>query len=232
VINAPTSAGHLRIRTDTGELRDLDLTYVASHLEHAYALTGHGAQSGIVAWAGVIGRPEEFTREWAYTALSRARDQTVVHVISERSERDRERDDYGPAVEDRNGGETLRALHRAMKRSEAERLAIDHGQPDGALGRRLTEANACPPAGARTACRTRHAQHARPPPPTAVPRTALTTQLDRRPRTGARSRALSQLPCHPRKRGAWPAPGRVHSTFAIQGSAAAQDCWMALIFCR
>jgi ATP-dependent exoDNAse (exonuclease V) alpha subunit len=71
-----------------------------------------------VTWAGVIGRPEEFTREWAYTALSRAREQTVLHLIAERSERQHEREDYGPAIRDRTGTATLRALQRAMNRSE------------------------------------------------------------------------------------------------------------------
>jgi len=35
-------------------------------------LTGHGAHGATVEWARVIGRPSEFTREWAYTSLSRA----------------------------------------------------------------------------------------------------------------------------------------------------------------
>jgi ATP-dependent exoDNAse (exonuclease V) alpha subunit len=118
-------ARRVRIRTDSGQTRDLDLTYAAAHLEHAYALTGHGAQSGTVSCAGVAGRPEEFTREWAYTALSRARKQTLIHVIEERSERQREREDYGPPVDNRDRAETLRALHAAMKHSETERLAIE-----------------------------------------------------------------------------------------------------------
>ena len=61
----------ITVRTDSGDVRQLDHAYVAAHLEHAYALTAHGAQGATVAWAGVVGRPREFTREWAYTALSR-----------------------------------------------------------------------------------------------------------------------------------------------------------------
>jgi conjugative relaxase-like TrwC/TraI family protein len=135
-------ARRVRIRTDSGQARDLDLAYAAAHLEHAYALTGHGAQSGTVDWAGVIGHPEEFTREWAYTALSRARNQTVIHVISERSEHQYEREDYGPTVDDRDRGETLRALRAAMNRSETERLAIEQAQAPGSLQRRGAEADA------------------------------------------------------------------------------------------
>jgi len=134
-------AGYVRIQTDSGHVRDLDLRYVAAHLEHAYAVTGHGAQGATVSWAGVIGRSEEFTREWAYTALSRARDQTVLHVISERRQDERDREDYGPPVDDRDRGETLRALDAAMKHSETERLAIEQGQPESEFQRRLVEAN-------------------------------------------------------------------------------------------
>lgn len=142
VIDANTRAASVLIDTDGGERRKLDLAYVAAHVEHAYALTGHGAQSGTVTWAGVIGRPEEFTREWAYTALSRARDQTVLHVIAERSERDHEREDYGPTVADRDHAETLQALHRAMTRNETERLATEQAQSRGELRTRQAEAHA------------------------------------------------------------------------------------------
>ena len=48
--------------------------YIIQHVGHAYALTGHGAQGATATWAGVIGRPEEFTREWGYTAVSRPRE--------------------------------------------------------------------------------------------------------------------------------------------------------------
>jgi conjugative relaxase-like TrwC/TraI family protein len=142
VIDADATKQRVRIRTDNSQLRDLDLDYVAAHLEHAYALTAHGAQSGTVAWSGVIGRPEEFTREWAYTALSRARDQTVIHVIAERPRREQEREDYGPAITDRDRAETLRALHRALTRGETERLAIERLKPRAELHRRLAEADA------------------------------------------------------------------------------------------
>jgi ATP-dependent exoDNAse (exonuclease V) alpha subunit len=80
--------GSMVIETDAGESRALDATYVAAHVEHAYVLTAHGAQGGTFTWAGVVGRPTEFTREWAYTALSRACDHTAIHLISQRTERD------------------------------------------------------------------------------------------------------------------------------------------------
>lgn len=117
--------GSAIVETDAGEPRALDAGYVAQHLEHGYALTAHGAQGATVSWAGVVGRPQEFTREWAYTALSRAREQTTVHLISQRSEGERERDEYAPYEPDPSRAETMDALRRAMKRTEVEPLAAE-----------------------------------------------------------------------------------------------------------
>jgi ATP-dependent exoDNAse (exonuclease V) alpha subunit len=55
----------MRIITAVGQQRELDLGYVARHVEHAYALTAHSIQGATLTWAGVIGRPADFTREWA-----------------------------------------------------------------------------------------------------------------------------------------------------------------------
>jgi ATP-dependent exoDNAse (exonuclease V) alpha subunit len=54
---------------------------VAEHVQHAYALTAHTIQGGTVEWAGVVGRPDDFTRNWSYTALSRAREATELFLI-------------------------------------------------------------------------------------------------------------------------------------------------------
>jgi hypothetical protein len=142
VIGMDSRTGRMHLETDSGQRHQLDLPYVARHVEHAYALTAHGAQGGTVTWAGVIGRPEEFTREWAYTALSRARERTVLHVIAERREPDHARDRYGPAVRDRSRQETLRALHRAMKRNETEPLALERLRHASELDSRVAEARA------------------------------------------------------------------------------------------
>jgi hypothetical protein len=118
------------VKTDTGGLRRLDPSYVADHLQHAYALTTHGAQGGTFQWVGVIGRPEEFTREWAYTALSRARTQTVIHVVAEPPERERERDEYAPPAPERDLADVRDAVARAMQTRELEPLAIEqHTKP-------------------------------------------------------------------------------------------------------
>jgi conjugative relaxase-like TrwC/TraI family protein len=117
--------GSIIIETDSGDPRALEPDYITEHIEHAYALTAHGAQGATVSWAGVIGRAGDFTREWAYTALSRARTQTTLYVIGERSEMERERDEYAPPGPDLEPEQTLQALHRSMKRSELEPLAAE-----------------------------------------------------------------------------------------------------------
>ncbi len=117
------------LQTDTGQTCRLDHDYIADHIEHAYALTAHAAQGATVTWAAVVGRPQDFTREWAYTAVSRAREQTQIHVISEPTEGEREREEYAPAQPTLESTETLRALERAMGRSETEPLAFEREAP-------------------------------------------------------------------------------------------------------
>jgi ATP-dependent exoDNAse (exonuclease V) alpha subunit len=125
IVNVDGQSGAMLIETDTGELRVVDAAYAAKHLEHAYALTAHSAQGGTFEWAGVIGRPEEFTREWAYTALSRARRQTTLHVVMELPAREQEREDYAPRAPERDLAAGRQAVANAMKRTETELLAIE-----------------------------------------------------------------------------------------------------------
>ncbi len=123
VLGIDDRAHRMIIETDRGhQQRELDLAYVHRHVEHAYALTGHGAQGATVDWAAVIGRPHEFTREWAYTALSRARRSTRLHVISQADARDRERQGYAPEAAGRAPAETVAALLRTMSHSETDPL--------------------------------------------------------------------------------------------------------------
>ena len=112
------------IETDTGELRKLPRDYVAEHLEHAYALTAHGSQGATVERAVVIGTPEDFTNEWAYTALSRARDPVSVHLVAEAPDRT-DRAEIAPARFARTGQQAIDAMRAAMGRSEREELAIE-----------------------------------------------------------------------------------------------------------
>jgi len=112
------------IQTDDGRLRELPADYVADHLEHAYALTGHGSQGGTVERAHVIGSPEDFTNEWAYTALSRARDPITLHLISHPTDRSG-RAEYAPADRERTSRDAIDSLRAAMHRREREDLALD-----------------------------------------------------------------------------------------------------------
>jgi hypothetical protein len=116
------------VETDAGQPRTLGPDYIAQHLEHAYALTAHSAQGATVSWAGVIGRPQDFTREWAYTALSRARQKTTIHLVRERSERECERNEYAPEEPNIDPEEAPRMLHLAMKRCETEQLAAEQAR--------------------------------------------------------------------------------------------------------
>jgi ATP-dependent exoDNAse (exonuclease V) alpha subunit len=77
------------VRTDGGARRRLDAPYVAEHLQHAYVLTAHTIQGATVEWAGVVGRPEDFTRNWSYTALSRAREPTELFLLDTQRARPR-----------------------------------------------------------------------------------------------------------------------------------------------
>ena len=120
--------GTLGLTTDAGHERVLDASYTADHLEHAYALTGHGAQGATLTSAIVIGRPSEFTREWAYTALTRARHQTSLHLIAEQTIAQRDREQYAPPEPQLTRAEALDTLSRTMRRSEAEPLALVQNQ--------------------------------------------------------------------------------------------------------
>jgi ATP-dependent exoDNAse (exonuclease V) alpha subunit len=113
------------IRTADGRETALSPSYVAQHLEHAYAVTGHASQGATVDAAVVVGRPEEFTRQWAYTALSRSRGQTHIELITAASTTYDSRADYAPAPEPREPPDALEALARTMRRSEAEPLATE-----------------------------------------------------------------------------------------------------------
>ncbi len=118
------------IATDSGETRELTATYLARHVEHAYAITGHSSQGATVNTAIVVGRPEEFTREWAYTALSRARGETTIHLIADHGPSEHDRREYAPAQTTREPGDALHALARAMRRTEAEPLAVEQQRSD------------------------------------------------------------------------------------------------------
>ncbi|MDQ8044932.1 MAG: MobF family relaxase, partial [Patulibacter sp.] len=89
---------HVVLEVKHGVVRELPASYVAEHVEHAYALTGHGMQGSTVKWAGVVATPEHLTRGWSYTALSRAQETTMLFVSDEGPERDPNLEQEGPEL--------------------------------------------------------------------------------------------------------------------------------------
>ncbi|HEX5851465.1 MAG TPA: AAA family ATPase, partial [Solirubrobacteraceae bacterium] len=115
------------VRTDGGAQRRLHASYVAEYLQHAYALTAHSMQGATVEWAGVVGRPEGFTRNWSYTALSRAREPTELFLLDNQTERELDRGEIAPGqargLDDRRT--LIERLETAMRCRDDEDLALD-----------------------------------------------------------------------------------------------------------
>ena len=132
IVAVDPTENELLVRTDTGAGRALDAAYVAQHLEHAYALTAHTMQGGTVESAGVVGHPDDFTRNWSYTALSRARDATEIFLIDTPTEHQPDRAEIAPdhpkeLVDERTPLERLAA---AMRQRDDEDLALDRIRTD------------------------------------------------------------------------------------------------------
>jgi hypothetical protein len=127
VIAVDPTEKDLVVRTDAGAYRRLDAPYVAEHLQHAYALTAHTIQGATVEWAGVVGRPEDFARNWSYTALSRAREPTELFLIDTETERELDRTEIAPGRARGPRGERtlIERLDAAMRRRDNEDLALD-----------------------------------------------------------------------------------------------------------
>ena len=73
------------------------------------------ARGATVERAQIVGAPEAFTNEWAYTALSRARDPVTVHLIAQPTDRS-ERAEFAPADRERAPREAIEAMRAAMRR--------------------------------------------------------------------------------------------------------------------
>jgi conjugative relaxase-like TrwC/TraI family protein len=111
------------IDTDAGVLRELPAAYAAEHLEHAYALTGHGMQGATLESAIVLATPRDLTAGWSYTALSRARGHTHLLIHDENAT---QRSEFAPEDHLRAGYEELlaRAARRMLERDD-EDLAVE-----------------------------------------------------------------------------------------------------------
>jgi hypothetical protein len=147
------------------------------HVEHAYALTGHGVQGASVEHATILATPHDLTRGWSYTALSRARATTQLLI---RDTDTRERAEFAP---DRHQGvhdpERVRAVmaRRMLERDDQDR-AINQLSPAVAGGHddpQLTAFHDNP----RAPAQEQAAARAEPAPPPDVARLrTLDTQLE------------------------------------------------------
>jgi AAA domain len=127
VIAVDVTEKELLVRTDGGAQRRLDAFYVAEHLQHAYALTAHTVQGATVEWAGVVGRPEDFTRNWSYTALSRAREPTELFLLDTPPDHELDRIEIAPGQAQglRDERTPIQRLEAAMRCRDDEDLALD-----------------------------------------------------------------------------------------------------------
>jgi hypothetical protein len=136
-----TDTDRVVIETDGGARRELPAKYVAEHLEHAYALTGHGMQGATVESAIVLASPRDLTAGWSYTALSRARGQTRLLVHDDQLAP--ERVEFAP--EDRTAKsqreELLERVQRRMLERDDEDLATEQLQTEQQM---QTELDALP----------------------------------------------------------------------------------------
>jgi ATP-dependent exoDNAse (exonuclease V) alpha subunit len=109
--------GLVTLQIDGGRSLQLPERYVAQHLEHGYALTGHAAQGATVGRAFVLVRAEGAMAEWGYVAASRARAETRLYAVGPELAHDE-----GLAQHDRDAA---RGLADSLARSAAEPPAIE-----------------------------------------------------------------------------------------------------------
>jgi conjugative relaxase-like TrwC/TraI family protein len=126
--------GALVVETDASGVRELPPSYVSEHLQHAYALTGHGGQGATFEANAVIGAAEEFSKNWGYTAGSRARGATRVYVIDEPSERELARAEVAPEQRPDDRADPIVRLERRLRVRDDEDLALDYLAPPAVPG--------------------------------------------------------------------------------------------------
>jgi conjugative relaxase-like TrwC/TraI family protein len=155
------------IETDAHLIRTLPAAYVADHVEHAYALTGHGMQGATVEHAIVVASPHDLSRGWSYTALSRARGHTQL-LIRDATAAPGRRDEFAPAARTAPSEppDLFARVARRMLERDDEDLALD--QLSAAAGRaddpQLAHTNTTAPAPERAADRAEpHADEPTPP---------------------------------------------------------------------
>ena len=127
-------ASGITIETDAHLIRELPAEYVAEHVEHAYALTGHGMQGGTVERVVVLASVHDLSRGWSYTALSRARGETRL-LITDTQAVSEERAEVAPVPRETRieAQQTFVRVARRMRERDDEDLAIDQLQAEADL---------------------------------------------------------------------------------------------------
>jgi conjugative relaxase-like TrwC/TraI family protein len=121
------------IETDSHLPRQLPAAYVAEHVEHAYALTGHGMQGATVERAIVVATPHDLTAGWSYTALTRARHHTHLLIHDHEPLTHYQRNEIAPSEPERAAEreDLLSRVARRMTERDDQDLAIDQLPPAG-----------------------------------------------------------------------------------------------------
>jgi len=88
-------------------------------------VTGHGMQGGTVQWACVIGHPHDFSRNWSYTALSRAREPVEIFIVDEPSALEEVRAEIAPAEAQQRDKGPLERMAVRMRQRDDEDLALE-----------------------------------------------------------------------------------------------------------
>ena len=109
---------------ENGGGRTLPIEYVADHVDYAYAITVHAAQGATFESTIVIGQPGDFTREWAYTALSRHRGRMDLILVDDMSASQMTRTEIAPNVGPEPQDARTRMQYR-MRQQDAEWLAME-----------------------------------------------------------------------------------------------------------
>jgi conjugative relaxase-like TrwC/TraI family protein len=126
VVRVDTERKRLELETDDGRRLLMPRDYLeAGHLTHGYAVTAHKAQGVTVERAFVLGS-EEVTREWGYTALSRARAESRLYLVGGEPLRDALAAELGGRheLEERDA---LDQLVHDLGQSRAQEMSIDLG---------------------------------------------------------------------------------------------------------
>jgi hypothetical protein len=109
-----------RVRLDAGYLESSAPRGPA--LQHAYAITGHVAQ-GLTFRETFVLATDQISREWAYSAMSRGREDNRLYAIGLGAD---DRDEYAPVGHPARG--PRERLGTAMAHSTAHTLASDVGR--------------------------------------------------------------------------------------------------------